>query len=220
MPDNYSRSSPAIVPRRPRRSLLARRRRRRLLFTLMFAMAGLVLCGRVAQTVRAMRQPALPPVPLAYSFHLSPNCDDRPPDTVINCVVIHATVLDSVEETVQTFLNPAKKVSAHFVVGREGQVVQMVPVEKRAWHAGLSALEGVPHVNDYSVGIEIVNRNDGKDPFTDAQYEAVAGIIRFLRARYALPDSRLVSHAAIARPVGRKSDPLGFDFARLCALAK
>lgn len=186
----------------------------------MLATLAVVLSAHVTRKVRAMRQPAILPVPLAYSYHLSPNCDDRPPDTIINCVVIHATVLDSVGETVQTFLNPAKRVSAHFVVGREGQVVQMVPVEKRAWHAGVSELEGAPHVNDYSVGIEIVNRNDGKDPFTDAQYEAVAGIVRFLRSRYALPDSRLVSHAAIALPAGRKSDPLGFDFTRLCALAK
>ena len=168
-----------------------------------------------------MAQPiAQSPLPLAYAYVPSPNCDNRPPNADINCIVLHATVEPTTEGTMNIFLNPARRVSAHFIVGKDGRVVQMVPVEKRAWHAGTSVLEGVGSVNDYSVGIEIVNRNDGKDPFTEAQYEAVAGIVRFLRSRYALPDSRLVSHAAIALPVGRKSDPLGFDFARLCALAK
>ncbi len=168
-----------------------------------------------------MNQPLpLSSLPFAYPYHPSPNCDDRPPGVGVSCVVMHSTVEDTLAGTEQIFLTPAKKVSAHFVVDRDGHVVQMVPIEKRAWHAGVSVLDGVSHVNDYSVGIEMVNLNDGIDPYTDAQYEAVAGIIRFLRSRYNIPDSRIVSHAMIALPPGRKSDPLGFDFHRLYALAK
>ncbi len=84
-----------------------------------------------------------------------------------------------------------------------------------AWHAGVSELDGRTGVNDFSVGIELVNLNDGKDPYPEAQYEAVKRILLDLRTRWEVPDERVVSHAAIARPVGRKSDPVGFDFEKL-----
>ena len=165
---------------------------------------------------------ALTPSPMAlpYDYLPSPNVDDRPEGSTVTCLVLHSTVEPTTEGTIGIFLNPAKRVSAHFVVGKDGRVVQMVPVEKRAWHAGISLLEGVRSVNDCSVGIEMVNLNDGKDPYTDMQVHAVAGILRFLRSRYSIPDSRVVSHAQVALPQGRKSDPVGFDFERFCLLAK
>ena len=165
-----------------------------------------------------MVKPAL--LPLAYEFVPSPNCDDRPPGKVISCVVLHATVVPTTEGTMQIFLEGACKVSAHFVVGRDGRVVQMVQVEKRAWHAGPSVLDGVGRVNDYSVGIEMVNLNDGADPYSEPQVQAVTGILRFLRAHYEIPDHRIVSHAEIALPPGRKTDPVGFDFDRIRLLAR
>ncbi len=159
-------------------------------------------------------------MPLPYSFVPSPNFDDRSPGAKIDCLVIHATVEPTTEGTMQIFLTPSRKVSAHFVVGRDGRVVQMVPVEKRAWHAGLSELEGARGLNDFSVGIEMVNLNDGKDPYPVEQMEAVAGIIRLLRSRYDIPDSRIVSHAQIALPAGRKNDPVGFDFEKVKQMAR
>ena len=162
----------------------------------------------------------LPPLPLAYHFIASPNFDDRPSGGTVSCIVLHSTVVPTTEDTVKIFLDPKRQVSAHFVVGKNGQVIQMVPVEKRAWHAGESVLEGKPRVNEYSVGIEMVNLNDGIDPYSDAQMYAVAGIVRLLRSRYVIPDSRIVSHEKIALPAGRKSDPLNFDFSRLFQLAK
>lgn len=162
--------------------------------------------------------PAL--LPLPYAFVPSPNFDDRSPGAKIDCLVIHATVEPTTEGTMQIFLTPSRKVSAHFVVGRDGRVVQMVPVEKRAWHAGLSVLEGFRGVNDFSVGIEMVNLNDGKEPYPVEQMEAVAGIIRLLRSRYDIPDNRIVSHAQIALPAGRKNDPVGFDFDKIKQMAR
>src|SRR5579871_4374545 len=79
---------------------------------------------------------ALPPLPFAYAYTPSPNCDERPPGAVVDCIVLHATVEPTTEATMKIFLDPARRVSAHFVVGKDGRVVQMVPVEKRAWHAG------------------------------------------------------------------------------------
>jgi len=160
------------------------------------------------------------PMPLPYAYAPSPNMDERPDGTAVNCIVLHATVEPTTEGTVGLFLDPKTKVSAHFVVGKDGRVVQMVPVEKRAWHAGTSVFDGVNRVNDFSVGVEIVNLNDGKDPFTSAQYEAVAGLIRFIRSKYTVPDDNIVSHAQVALPVGRKSDPVGLDFQRVKDLAQ
>jgi hypothetical protein len=157
---------------------------------------------------------ALPPM----SFIASPNYDARPKGSVVDTVVLHATVIESTERTVTAFLNPGSHVSAHYVVGKDGTVVQMVPDEDRAWHAGKSELYGKLGVNNFSVGIEIVNLNDGIDPYSDEQYEAVAEIIRKLRGKYQIPDHRIVSHAEIARPFGRKCDPLGFDFGRVLNL--
>lgn len=156
-----------------------------------------------------------PPMPIPYAYIPSPNRDERPFGTNINCIVIHATVEPTTEGTINIFLGMRRRVSAHFVVGKDGRVVQMVPIEKRAWHAGVSELDGVPAVNDYSVGIELVNLNDGIDPYPKEQMEAAAGIIRLVRSRYDVPDARIVSHSEIARPVGRKNDPVGFDFALL-----
>lgn len=149
---------------------------------------------------------------IIYPYTASPNRDDRPRDATINCVVLHATA-ETEGGTSRWFLDPTAKVSAHFIVSKEGQITQLVPLEERAWHAGVSELDGVPDVNNYSVGIEIVNRDDGTDPYPDVQYMAVARIIRQLRSRYRIPDARIVSHAQIA-PC-RKFDPVGFDFARL-----
>ena len=69
----------------------------------------------------------------------------------------------------------------HFVVSRDGYVIQMVPLEKRAWHAGASHLDGVSDVNSFSIGMKMVNTNDGRDPYTDLQYESVTQIIEQLR---------------------------------------
>lgn len=193
------------------------RRLRRLFMVSLCAFGSLLLLISLFREVSAVH---LPPLPLAYHYIASPNIDDRPNPEDVSCVVLHSTVVPTTEDTVRVFLDPKTQVSAHFVVGRDGQVIQMVPIEKRAWHAGESLLEGRPRVNEYSVGIEMVNLNDGIDPYPDAQVHAVAGIIRFLRSRYEIPDSRIVSHAQIALPAGRKSDPANFDFAGLLQLAK
>ena len=147
----------------------------------------------------------------------SPNYNSRPFFTRVDCVVLHATVTETADDAIRIFRNRRSKVSAHFVVERDGTVTQMVPIGKRAWHAGTSRLEQRANVNDFSVGIEIVNRNNGKQPYTDRQYKAVARIIRHLRTKRGLrlPPDRIVSHHMVALPEGRKSDPLGFDFRRL-----
>jgi len=150
-----------------------------------------------------------------YRMVESPNQSARPWMRQITCVVLHATATESLDETLAIFSDPSLKVSAHFVVSKDGTVVQTVPVQNRAWHAGVSRLGNETDVNDFSVGIEMVNADDGRDPYTDQQYAAVAAIIRLLRTQCAIPDNRIVTHAQIALPPGRKQDPIGFDLERL-----
>jgi N-acetyl-anhydromuramyl-L-alanine amidase AmpD len=191
-----------------------------------YRLRGVLLVGILLAAVgwtlrhcRAQNVPQMTTMPGA-EYVASPNCDNRSGNAPVSCIVLHATVEPTTEGTIKIFLDTARQVSAHFVVGKDGRIVQMVPLEKRAWHAGVSVFDGVKRVNDYSIGIEIVNLNDGKDPYTDAQYRAVADIIRFVRMHYTVPDARIVSHAQIALPPGRKSDPLGLDFDRVRALAR
>jgi N-acetylmuramoyl-L-alanine amidase len=150
----------------------------------------------------------------------SPHFNNRPPEAVVDCIVLHSTANSSLAETVRWFLNPESKVSAHFVVDKDGAIVKMVPITERAWHAGVSVLDGVVGVNDYSIGIEMVNWNDGEDPYPEAQYLAVAEIIQECRKHCHIPDNRIVSHAEIALLPGRKTDPEGFDFDKIKRLAR
>jgi N-acetyl-anhydromuramoyl-L-alanine amidase len=106
----------------------------------------------------------------------------------------------------------ALKVSSHYLVRRDGEVVQFVAPERRAWHAGRSAWRGREACNDYSIGIELEGTDQA--PFEDAQYAALGALIRALRARF--PLASLAAHSDVAP--GRKTDPgAGFDWPRLLA---
>jgi N-acetyl-anhydromuramyl-L-alanine amidase AmpD len=190
---------------------LPRRRRARLLLLLVPVMVMLLLALMIT---RIREAEALVVINNTYPRIDAPHFSERDGKTV-NCVVMHATAGPTLDHCLRAFRSSKREVSAHFIVDRDGKVVQCVPVEKKAWHAGISEWNGEPGVNAYSIGIEMVNVNDGKQPYPDAQYEAVARLIRLLRTVYYLPDGRIVSHAEIALPHGRKSDPLGFDFDRL-----
>ncbi len=148
----------------------------------------------------------------------SPNCDERPAGTAIDLLVIHNISLPPGEfggsgilDLFANRLDPAahpyyraiaqSKVSAHFLVRRDGEVIQFVPCGRRAWHAGVSNWRGREHCNDFSIGIELEGTDDG--PFTDAQYEQLASLTRVLYATYPLTD--VTGHSDIAPE--RKTDP-------------
>jgi AmpD protein len=104
------------------------------------------------------------------------------------------------------------KVSAHFVVRRDGALVQFVPCERRAWHAGASTWRGRTRCNDFSIGIELEGADDV--PFEDAQYAVLAFLIKALQRAYPILD--IVGHSDIAP--GRKTDPgPHFDWPRFRA---
>lgn len=154
-----------------------------------------------------------------FVFVASPNFERRSqgPDTVVDTIVIHATVIPTTELTALAFFRKSSEVSSHYVIGKDGSIVQTVSTYSRAWHAGKSRdWRGREAVNDFSIGIELVNLNDGKDPFPDAQIQALHSLIEVLERVH--PIRYLTSHEYIAVPPGRKTDPKGFPWDRLLDL--
>ncbi|MBF0195987.1 MAG: 1,6-anhydro-N-acetylmuramyl-L-alanine amidase AmpD, partial [Magnetococcales bacterium] len=96
------------------------------------------------------------------------------------------------------------KVSAHFLIKRDGTITQYVPVSKMAWHAGVSKWQGRNRCNDFSVGVEL--EGDEKRAFEGTQYQQLACLVRTLQCRYpAITDEQIVGHQHIAPK--RKWDP-------------
>lgn len=157
----------------------------------------------------------------------SPNCDARPADALIELIVVHNISLPPGEfggpGIIDLFLNRLSaeahpyyagiaqmRVSAHFLIRRDGELVQFVPCALRAWHAGVSSWRGRERCNDFSVGIEL----EGTDeiPFEDVQYARLLALIAALRARY--PIGEVTGHSDVAP--GRKTDPgAAFDWSRV-----
>jgi N-acetyl-anhydromuramoyl-L-alanine amidase len=157
----------------------------------------------------------------------SPNFGPRPAGAAVELVVVHSISLppgvyggDAIERLFANRLDPAGhpyfeqlrglQVSAHLLVRRDGQVLQFVSCDDRAWHAGASCWAGRDNCNDWSVGVELEGVEG--ETFEAAQYEALARILRALARRY--PVAQVVGHEHIAP--GRKGDPgAAFDWGGL-----
>lgn len=135
------------------------------------------------------------------------NYGDRPPGSKIDCVVLHATA-GGLSGTLAWFNNPNSGVSSHYVVAKDGDVFQMVEESKRAHHAGASNFQDRKNFNDFSIGIEIVNKNDGQDPYPPDQFEGMVDLVGYLVNKYHIERQWIVAHADIST-VG-KTDPRGF----------
>jgi N-acetylmuramoyl-L-alanine amidase len=133
----------------------------------------------------------------------------------VDTIVLHATGNSSAKGALSHFRNPFSKVSAHYLIDKDGTIYACVNEARAAWHAGKCFL---PYANQRSIGIELVNKNDGVDPYPDPQILALRQLIIEIKRRH--PIRYLVSHAEIAMPKGRKSDPKGFDMEALRQWAK
>lgn len=160
----------------------------------------------------------------------SPNVGSRPAGAVIDLVVLHSISLppgmyggDAVERLFTNRLDWSAhpsfeairglQVSAHFVLRRDGRVVQFVSGDQRAWHAGRSQWRGRDNCNDYSIGIELEGLEG--DTFEPVQYAALTRLLQALARRYPLRE--IAGHEHVAP--GRKQDPgPGFDWRRLAAM--
>lgn len=166
--------------------------------------------------------------PVVQKF--SPHHDDRPVNGLIDMIVIHGISLPPGKfgsDTVESFFcgqldaaaHPAlediktMRVSTHLFIKRTGEIIQFVPFNKRAWHAGESFFCDKTHCNDFSIGIELEGTDD--IAYEQMQYIQLGEVIRVIIQAYpAITKERIVGHADIAP--GRKTDPgPAFDWALL-----
>lgn len=162
----------------------------------------------------------------------SPNFDERPDGAAVALLVVHNISLPpgqfggpGIEQLFTNRLDPRAhpyyreihglRVSSHFLIRRDGELLQFVACSKRAWHAGQSEWRGRSRCNDFSVGVELEGTDDA--PFGDAQYGRLVELAVALQRAYAIEDC--VGHSDIATPPGRKTDPgPHFDWPRFRAL--
>ena len=162
----------------------------------------------------------------------SPNRDERPAGETVSLIVVHAISLppacfggDAIMRLFTNRLDAAAhpyfaeiaglRVSAHFLIRRDGELIQFVSCRQRAWHAGHSCWQGRSRCNDFSLGIEL----EGCDefPFAEAQYACLLPLLRLLCASF--PVTAVVGHSDIAP--GRKTDPgPRFDWHRLASIGR
>ncbi len=151
----------------------------------------------------------------------SPNQDERPPGTSVNLLVIHNISLPPGEfggpwlnDLFHNRLDPEMHpffqeiagltVSTHLLIRRGGELIQYVPLQQRAWHAGASSFQGCEQCNDFSIGIELEGTDD--TPYTEQQYQTLAATTRQIMELFpAITTDRIKGHSDIAP--GRKSDP-------------
>lgn len=129
----------------------------------------------------------------------SPNLDARRP----NYVIIHQTTSSTVGRALNTLLDPERKVSAHYLIGRDGALIQLVDERQRAWHAGESWWGGLTDLNSTSIGIELDNTGD--EAFAEPQIQTLLALLGDLAARYRIPAANVIAHGDIAPR--RKVDP-------------
>ncbi len=135
----------------------------------------------------------------------SPNFDMRL--LPVSMIVLHYTGMQSAAAALDRLADPAAKVSAHYVVAEDGQVVRMVAEADRAWHAGRSYWRGITDVNSASIGIEIVNPGHefGYMPFPEPQMDAVVALVAGIVQRFGVAPAMVVGHSDVAP--ARKDDP-------------
>jgi N-acetylmuramoyl-L-alanine amidase len=144
----------------------------------------------------------------------SPNFDER--DQPVSICVLHYTGMEDAASAIARLRDPEARVSCHYLVAEDGQVLRMVPEDKRAWHAGQSYWRGLHGVNAASIGIEIVNPGHefGYRPFPREQMEALIPLLSGIVERHQIPRANVVGHSDVAP--ARKQDPGElFDWALL-----
>ena len=135
----------------------------------------------------------------------SPNFDER--TMPVSILVLHYTGMPDAAGAIARLTDPQAKVSAHYIVAEDGQVLRLVAEDKRAWHAGKSHWRGIDSLNSASIGIEIVNpgHEHGYRPFPEAQIDAVIPLVSDIVKRHGITRGNVVGHSDIAP--ARRQDP-------------
>ena len=125
----------------------------------------------------------------------------------IKFVIIHYTGMQSEIESLKRLLDPQSKVSSHYLINRKGKIIQMVKEKKIAWHAGKSRWKKFKNLNNYSIGIELVNKGHqfGYQNFSRRQISSLIKLCKKLKKKYLIKKENFLGHSDIA-PL-RKTDP-------------
>ena len=131
----------------------------------------------------------------------------------IELIILHATVgeFGGAVNWLCTGKRP-DPTSAHYVIAKDGRIAQLVPEHDIAWHAGTSSWKGKIGINFRSIGIELENLNDGKDPYTEPLLESALFIVNRACKQYGISPDSVIGHNDIAPD--RKTDPLAFPWDR------
>lgn len=142
---------------------------------------------------------------LVHREMLSPNWNER--SLPVSMVVLHYTEMKPVETALARLCDPDAGVSAHYVITEEGEVIRLVPEDKRAWHAGVSFWRGHKDVNSASIGIELDHPGHalGYRPFAEAQIDALIPLLHRIIKTHDIPRANVVGHSDVAP--ARKIDP-------------
>ena len=140
-------------------------------------------------------------------FVPSPNHGDRREGRQPNLLLLHYTGMPTAEAALSRLCDPAAEVSSHYLVMEDGAVIQLVPEDRRAWHAGAASWAGETDINSCSVGIEIVNpgHEGGLPPYGENQIASVIGLCRAIVGHWGIRPDRVLGHSDVAP--GRKEDP-------------
>lgn len=145
-------------------------------------------------------------------WHPSPNFGPRRDGLQPTLVVLHYTAMRDAESALRRLCDPAAEVSAHYLIGKDGCLWQMVREQDRAWHAGAGTWCGMEDINSRSIGIEL--DNTGVHPFSEPQMATLEELLVPLMNRWAIHAEGVIGHSDMAP--GRKIDPgLRFDWQRL-----
>ncbi len=147
-------------------------------------------------TLVACSAPPLRPSP---EWRASPNFDQRR----ANFLILHHTGSQDAATALATLTSPERRVSAHYLVGRDGKVWQLVAEHARAWHAGAARWGTATDLNSLSIGVEL--DNNGSEAYGDIQIDALLALLDDIRSRQSIPRANFLGHGDIAP--GRKSDP-------------
>lgn len=157
-----------------------------------------------------------PDSPVVAEVRAAANHDERREGQAPEILLLHYTGMVSTEAACARLTAKDSAVSCHYVVLEDGKVLQFVPEERRAWHAGVSTWEGETDLNSRSIGVEIANRGHDFDypDFPEAQVDAVISLARDICARRGVQAERVLAHSDVAPQ--RKADPgEKFPWARL-----
>lgn len=162
--------------------------------------ARLILFGVALSLLAACTTPpAIQHTNLPVSVRVSPNFDERR----ANYVILHYTSSDEAGRALRTLTDPASKVSAHYLISRDGTIYSLVDERARAWHAGVSSWGGNQDINSASIGIEL--DNNGREAFAPPLMESLYALLADLKERFSIPTPNFIGHSDVAPR--RKVDP-------------